>query len=198
VLDQAALLARHRRQPLLREPGGGPAAESSLFDGRLVMSADLDRDLVGFVAKRTHKPLDLGQRGAHAPADFFAPVERPASGFLFLEQDRFYILATRERVLVPGDLACEMVPFDPTAGEFRAHYAGFFDPGWGIIGGRERGAPAVLEVRAHEDDLVLRHGQPICAMAFEELAQPCARLYGTAGNTYADQEGPRLSKHFSG
>jgi deoxycytidine triphosphate deaminase len=59
------------------------------------------------------------------------------------------------------------------------------------------GAPAVLEVRAHEDDLVLRHSQPICAMAYEELAQPCTRLYGTAGNTYANQEGPRLSKHFA-
>jgi dCTP deaminase len=198
LLDQGALAERHGRQPLLREPGGEPSPTSSLFDGRLVMSADLERTVVGFVAKRTHKPLDLARIAAHRPDDFFAPVARPESGFLFLEQDRFYILATRERVLVPLDLACEMVPFDPTAGEFRAHYAGFFDPGWGIVDGAERGAPAVLEVRAHEDDLVLRHGQPICAMAFEELSQPCTRPYGTAGNTYARQVGPRLSKHFAG
>jgi dCTP deaminase len=198
VLDQAAMLDRHRRAALLREPDGGAATASCMFDGRLVMTADLDRDVVGFVAKRTHHPLVLDRLGAHKAGDFFAPLARPESGFLCLEQDHFYILATRERVVVPIDLACEMVPFDPTAGEFRAHYAGFFDPGWGILGGVERGAPAVLEVRPHQDDLILRHGQPICAMAYEILQRPCTRPYGTCGNSYATQTGPRLSKHFAG
>ncbi|MBA2479724.1 MAG: 2'-deoxycytidine 5'-triphosphate deaminase [Planctomycetes bacterium] len=198
LLDHEEMRERHARDPLLREPDGSPSPVSSLFDGRLIMTADLERAIVGFVAKRTHRPLVLSGIGQHESADFFAPVERPTSGFLFLEQDRFYILSTRERVSVPADLACEMVPFDPTAGEFRAHYAGFFDPGWGITEGRSRGAPAVLEVRAHEDDLILRHGQPICAMAYEALTGPCSRLYGTCGNTYAAQEGPRLSKHFRG
>ncbi len=197
VLDQRELLERHAQDPLLYTSGQEPAPSSAIFDGRLAMSADLARPLVGFVAKRTHRPLDLTRLRHHGPEDFFAEVERPRSGYLFLEQDRFYILATAERVRVPADLACEMVPFDPTAGEFRAHYAGFFDPGWGLLPGGPRGAPAVLEVRAHEDDLVLRHGQPICAMAFERLAAPCTRLYGSAGNTYASQEGPRLSKHFA-
>jgi dCTP deaminase len=196
ILNQAELLALHRRQPLLCEPDGSPTPDSGLFDGRLVMSADLKRDIVGYVAKRTHHPLRLTAIGGHNAEDFFAPVARPDSGYLFLEQDRFYILATRERVVVPIDLACEMVPFDPTAGEFRAHYAGFFDPGWGLTGPK-RGAPAVLEVRAHEDDLILRHGQPICAMAFEALDRPCSEPYGSRGNTYAQQEGPRLGKHFA-
>jgi dCTP deaminase len=197
VLDQRDLTERHRREPLMRDPDGSPSAQSSLFDGRLVMSADLERTVVGYVAKRTHRPLRLSRTGEHDAADFFAPVQRPDSGLLFLEQDRFYILATRERVSVPLDLACEMVPFDPTAGEFRAHYAGFFDPGWGIRDGVAVGAPAVLEVRAHEDDLILRHAQPICAMAYEALAGTCTEPYGTCGNTYAVQEGPRLSKHFA-
>lgn len=196
VLDHAALAARHEQQPLLRDADGTPAPDSSLFDGRLVMSADLARDVVGFVAVRTHRPLVLTELGRHDPAEFFAPVARPPSGMLFLEQDRFYILATRERVVVPADLACEMVPFDPTAGEFRAHYAGFFDPGWGILDGHASGAPAVLEVRPHQDDLILRDGQPICAMAYERLDRVCEQLYGVRGNTYARQDGPRLSKHF--
>jgi dCTP deaminase len=197
VLSHAELLERHTRQPLLLEPGQIPSAPRSLFDGRLVMTADLDRDVVGFVAKRTHHPLVLSKLLGHQSSHFFAPLERADSGFLCLEQDRFYILATRERVVVPADLACEMVPFDPTAGEFRAHYAGFFDPGWGIIDGQARGAPAVLEVRPHQDDIILRHGQPICAMAYEQLQRPCQRLYGDCGNNYASQEGPRLSKHFA-
>ena len=196
VWGQAALAARHAIEPLLFTAEGTPAPPSHLFDGRLVMGADLERDIVGFVAKRTHKPLVLGNIGQHTSADFFEPVPRPAGGYLYLEQDRFYILVTRERVAVPADLACEMVPYDPTAGDFRAHYAGFFDPGWGLRQGRTVGLPAVLEVRPHTDDLILRHGQPIAAMAYETLQQPCTRLYGECGNTYADQDGPRLSKHF--
>ena len=197
VLNQNELAERHRRQPLLWEPNGKPSPISSLFDGRLVMTADLDRPVVGFVAKRTHHPLVLSKLGGHEARHFFSALQQPDSGFLCLEQNRFYILATRERVVVPADLACEMVPFDPTAGEFRAHYAGFFDPGWGVFGADHRGAPAVLEVRPHQDDLILRHGQPICAMAYETLQKPCSRLYGACGNNYASQEGPRLSKHFA-
>jgi dCTP deaminase len=196
VLGQADLAARHRAEPLLFLPDGTPAPASHLFDGRLMMGADLDRDIVGWVAKRTHKPLVLSAIGQHDARDFFEPVTRPTGGFLYLAQDRFYILVTRERVAVPADLACEMVPYDPTAGDFRAHYAGFFDPGWGIRNGRTIGAPAVLEVRPHTDDLILRHGQPICAMAYETLTAPCVQLYGDCGNTYAAQDGPRLSKHF--
>jgi dCTP deaminase len=160
------------------------------------MTADLSRPVVGYMAKRTHQPLVLNKVRNHNPEDFFAPVQQPNSGYLFLEKDRFFILATREGVVVPADLACEMVPFDAAAGEFRAHYAGFFDPGWGVFGGEERGAKAVLEVRAHQDDLILRHGQPICAMAFEQLTRPSTRLYGACGNSYASQDGPTLSKHF--
>jgi len=196
VLDQAAMLARHNREPMMFV-NGTACSTDAIFDGRLTMTADLDRDILGFVAKPTHLPLDLNRIAAHRGDDFFEPVRRPTSGFLFLEQNRFYILATRERIVVPADLACEMVPFEATAGEFRAHYAGFFDPGWGIKDGRAVGAPAVLEVRPHQDGLILRHGQPICAMAYEVLSRPCTRLYGACGNTYADQSGPRLSKHFT-
>ena len=77
-----------------------------------------------------------------------------------------------------------MVPYDPAAGEFRAHYAGFFDPGWGIVNDQRQGARAVLEVRPHEDDLILRHGQPICAMAYERLTQPSKQLYGSVSGNY--------------
>lgn len=197
VLGTHALAERHAAQPLLFHPDGTPAPAGALFDGRAVMGADLERPVVGYVAKPTHHPLVLDRLGAHRPADFFEPVARPDSGLLFLEQDRFYILVTRERVAVPADLACEMVPYDPTAGDFRAHYAGFFDPGWGVYDGVVRGAPAVLEVRPHQDDLILRHGQPICTMAYEVLQRPCRALYGACGNTYARQDGPRLSKHFA-
>ena len=145
-----------------------------------------------------HKPLNVAARGALRWQRLFYSLTRPESGYLFLEKDGFYILASQERIAtLPSNLACEMVPYDPAAGEFRAHYAGFFDPGWGIVNGQRQGARAVLEVRPHEDDLILRHGQPICAMAYERLTQPSKQLYGSVSNNYAGQDGPRLSKHFA-
>ncbi|MCS6970377.1 MAG: 2'-deoxycytidine 5'-triphosphate deaminase [Planctomycetota bacterium] len=196
LLTQSELLAEHRRSALAWRDGR-PCPEQVVFDGRVVMTADLAREIVGFVAKPTHVPLDLTRSATHSPEDFFEPLPRPRRGYLFLEQGRFYILATAERVVVPRHLAGEMVPYEATAGEFRAHYAGFFDPGWGQIAGRPPGAPAVLEVRPHQDGLIVRHGQPLCAMAYERLSRPCARPYGSCANTYADQDGPRLSKHFA-
>ena len=197
VLDQQQMLETYNSLPLLRDPSGAAIpAERCVFDGRLVMTADLSQDVVGFVAKRSHKALTLNHIGGHEAKDFFSPIPRPDSGYLFLEKDSFYILSTYEHVLVPEQMACEMVPYDTASGEFRAHYAGFFDPGWGIFDGEARGTCAVLEVRPHEDDLILRHGQPICAMAYETLLSPCTKLYGQQGNNYHGQIGPRLSKHF--
>jgi dCTP deaminase len=196
VLSNDELGERYRREPLLFLDEGAAAPDKHVVDGRVVMTAELGTDIVGYVAKRTHRPLDLAAVAAHDPEDFFVPIERPRSGYLFLEKGNFYIFATHERIWVPDDLACEMLPYDATAGEFRAHYAGFFDPGWGIVNGEALGAKAVLEVRSHEDDLILRHGQPICTMAFETLRGPCGALYGSRNNSYAEQRGPTLSKHF--
>jgi len=197
VLSPNELLERYLHSPLLFDERGTPlASEPHVFEGRLMMTANLLGNVVGYVAKRTHHPLDLQKIGTHALDDFFVPVPAPRSGYLFLERGNFYILATQERLWVPPDLASEMLPYEATAGEFRAHYAGFFDPGWGILDGRTVGAPAVLEVRSHQDDLILRHGQPICAMAFEKLRGPCTQLYGTRKNSYSTQNGPKLSKHF--
>ena len=197
VLGQAELGALYREQPLLYQPDGTPVASGDcVFDGRVLMTANLATGIVGYVAQRSHRPIVLADVGAHDPALYFAPLERPGSGYLYLEKDSFYILATHEGVRVPPGYACEMVPYDATAGEFRAHYAGFFDPGWGVRDQGPQGARAVLEVRPHEDDLILRHRQPICAMAYERLSADCDRLYGGSGSNYALQDGPRLSKHF--
>lgn len=197
VLDHQGLLSAWTETPLLYNPSGQAVSpETAIVDDRVVMRADLTAPIVGYEATRSHRPLALHRTGTHDPADYFTPIPRPHSGFLFLEKDHFYILATRERVLVPTDLACEMVPYDPAAGEFRAHYAGFFDPGFGVHGQGPQGTCAVLEVRPHEDDLILRDGQPICAMAYERLTAVCARPYGGSGSHYARQQGPHLSKYF--
>ncbi|MFW5829713.1 MAG: 2'-deoxycytidine 5'-triphosphate deaminase [Planctomycetota bacterium] len=193
VLTQRELLSAHAEQALAYD-GDGQAIAEAISDGRLLLRADLQADPVGYVARRSLTPLDL-LGPAQAGQLFFEPIPRPRDGCLFLEKDRFYILASLERILVPLHLACEMVPYDPAAGEFRAHYAGFFDPGFGVRSSGSPGTRAVLEVRPHEDDLILRHGQPICAMAYERLTRPCDQAYGGGGSHYATQDGPRLSKY---
>jgi dCTP deaminase len=113
-----------------------------------------------------------------------------------LDPDEFYILASREAVAIPPDFAAEMLPFNPLVGEFRVHYAGFFDPGFGHEAGQGRGARAVLEVRSREVPFILEHGQIIGRLMFERLIEPPPTVYGQGIGSNYQRQGLRLSKHF--
>lgn len=195
------LLEIHGRTPLLWGPDEAAVASDGWPTGSLdgvLMTLDLDQEVVGYVAKKSFRPVDLAEVRGHDPAEFFEPIPRPKEGALFLSREAFYIFSTHERIAIPPQMAVEMIPYDTSAGEFRAHYAGFFDPGFGFgRGGEVRGTPAVLEVRPYEDDLIVRHRQPVCQMAYERLAEVPTRLYGVdVASNYAAQRGPRLSKYF--
>ena len=116
---------------------------------------------------------------------------------IILDPHQFYILASRERIHIPPDLAAEMVPIDPTMGEFRVHYAGFFDPGFGYTEHGHPGSKAVLEVRSHEVPFVLEDGQIIGRLEYEKLAEKPDALYGEVGTSNYQGQGLKLSKHFS-
>ena len=185
--------------PLLYDPHGKPVGtDRHLMDDGLLMTLDIEQPLAGFKARKSIRPIDFAAMGQHDPKEFFEPIEKPSTGTLFLSQGDFYIFSTYEYVSVPPDYAVEMLPYDTSAGEFRAHYAGFFDPGFGYgEKGEVRGTPAVLEVRPYEDDLIVRHRQPVCKMAYEHLTQRPSKLYGVGvSSNYAAQRGPRLSKFF--
>ena len=156
------------------------------------------------VAPRTFpvlvRPGDrLGQirfrRGQHQASDFWSPLRAP-HGSLVLDPEEFYILASRESVEIPTDEAAEMAPIAPEIGEFRAHYAGFFDPGFGVADQGGAGSRAVLEVRGRDVPFLLRHGQPVAKLVYEPMAAHPDRLYGEQGSHYQAQ-GLRLSKHFA-
>ncbi len=174
----------------------GEAAASTIKDNTIAVSVDLEgRDsdgLIGYRARRHSGVIDLDRIGHYAAPDFWEPIRAGRDGGLILDPGEFYILASKERVSVPPDLCAEMVAYDVLNGEFRVHYAGFFDPGFGWPGGTR----AVLEVRSHEVPFLLEHGQIVGRLAYERLTGTPAQVYGSGiGSSYADQ-GLTLSKHF--
>ncbi|MEL6257455.1 MAG: 2'-deoxycytidine 5'-triphosphate deaminase [Pseudomonadota bacterium] len=146
----------------------------------------------GWRAKRHAPVIDLRGIGRHGIPDYWEPVY-PREGRIILNPDEFYILASRETVKVPAHQAVEMAPIAPELGEFRAHYAGFFDPGFG---GNRGGSRAVLEVRSRDVPFILEHGQPVAKLVYEPMASKPATSYGGPTSHYQGQ-GLRLSKHFS-
>ena len=152
--------------------------------------------LVGWKAKRHAELVDVDAKGAYEPLDFWEPILiRPGRGMV-LDPTDFYILATREAVVVPPDHAAEMLPSDTQVGEFRVHYAGFFDPGFGYDPAGGQGSRAVLEVRSRDVPFVLEHGQTVGWLRYEKLAGTPDRLYGgTLGSNYQGQ-GLQLGRQF--
>ena len=153
-------------------------------------------NFVGYRAKRHTGLIDVEKRDGHTVADFWEPIAARADKSLILDPDEFYILASKEAVQVPPDYAAEMVPFDPLVGEFRVHYAGFFDPGFGYEGAGGRGARAVLEVRSREVPFILEHGQIVGRLVYEKMIARPTTLYGMGIGSNYQAQGLKLSKHF--
>jgi dCTP deaminase len=199
-LSDEELVTLHRESPLLYlDSGPLTDAELSLADG-LFLSLDVsgpEDSIVGYRAKKNSLPIDLTQVGALKWRDYWEPVHPEKRGRIVLEPEVFYLLLSAERVSIPPAYAAEMLAYDPTAGELRTHYAGFFDPGFGYsANGAARGSRAALEVRARDVSFMVEHRQPVCKLAFERMAEEPDVLYGEdVGSSYQGQE-TMLSKHF--
>ena len=168
------------------------------IDNGLALTIDLsgtDKDNpVGFRAKRHSGLVDVDKKAGLEASDFWEPIWQ--RGSLVLDPDQFYILASKEAVRVPPTHAAEMVPFNPLVGEFRVHYAGFFDPGFGHSSGHGEGARAVLEVRSHEVPFILEDGQIIGRLVYEPLTEIPSQVYGQDIGSNYQRQGLKLSKHF--
>jgi len=158
------------------------------------VGVDLTGELAGFRARRHAGVVDLDHEDGHDPHDFWEPLI-PRHGELLLDPGEFYILASKEAVEIPVLQAAEMTPIDPSVGEFRVHYAGFFDPGFGTEEAGGVGSRGVLEVRSHETPFLLEDGQTVARLVFEPLTERPSRLYGEGGSHY-QRQGLKLSKHF--
>ncbi len=175
-------------------------AEAEIQNG-LRLSVDLEgidgSSVIGYRARRNAPLVDLARIQYYNPAEFWEPIYRNETKTLILDTEDFYILASREKVRIPAMYAAEMVPYDPTIGEFRIHYAGFFDPGFGYgSAGEISGTRAVLEVRSHEVPFIMEDGQVVASLVFEELLERPRVLYGEGIGSSYQRQGLKLSKHF--
>ncbi len=168
------------------------------IDKGLALTVDLHRQQpdmpVGFRAKRHAGLIDVDKKNACEVLDYWEPIW--SQGELVLDPDQFYVLASKEAVRVPPNFAAEMVPFNPLVGEFRVHYAGFFDPGFGHESGGGEGARAVLEVRSHEVPFILEDSQIIGHLIYERLTETPEQVYGQEIGSNYQRQGLKLSKHF--
>ena len=193
LLDAQALRALHAQERLVDDD------KVDVSEG-IAVGVDLSGlggdGMVGYRAKRHTGLIDVERRGRYEVGDFWEPMRSRREQSLILDPGEFYILASKEAVQVPPDYAAEMVPFDPLVGEFRVHYAGFFDPGFGVINGKPKGAKAVLEVRSLDIPFILEDGQTIGRLLYERLADIPAVLYGQELGSSYQAQGLKLSKHF--
>lgn len=200
-LSDRELLTVHEEFPLLYlDSHALRASELSLADG-LFLSLDIQgspENIVGYRAKRNSLPVDLERIGKLKWQDYWEPVHPERGGRIVLEPEVFYLLLSAEGVSIPPSYAAEMLAYDPTAGELRTHYAGFFDPGFGYSPvERRHGSRAALEVRARDVPFMVEHRQPVCKLAFERMVAEPDVLYGQdIGSNYQGQE-TMLSKHFA-
>ncbi len=199
-LDDAELVSLHTQTPLVDGEArieGGLGLSVCLGDrgAEGVMPGDA---AIGWRARRHTALIDVDEIAALEPHDFFEPIGPQKSGFIILDPDEFYILASKEALVIPPDYAAEMTPISPGLGEFRVHYAGFFDPGfgWAAAQGASNGSRAVLEVRSHDAPFVLEDGQLVARLVYERMAARPARLYGAEGQSNYQGQGLKLSKHF--
>lgn len=201
-LSDEDITAMHGRVPLLYRRGGVVNDKHFTVSNGLFLGLNLKGDRSGFVgyrARNTSPYLDLGQVGGAEVSTYWEKVHKEPGDQIALEPRRFYLLMSDESAAIPADCAAEMTAYDPTSGELRTHYAGFFDPGFGYgRRGEIAGSTAALEVRAHDVAFLIEHRQRVCKLTFERMLDEAETVYGEAISSNYQQQTSTLGKHFRG
>jgi dCTP deaminase len=190
----------HAAEPLLFQGGIPVPAEQLALGNGLFLGLDLNADSpihVGYRARDNAPLLDMTRDVPVSPEPYWERVYPEGGDRVVLTPERFYLLMSNEAVRIPPTVASEMTAYDPTSGELRTHYAGFFDPGFGYDpADRFRGARAALEVRAHDVPFMIEHGQRVCKLTFERMLEPPLAPYGHSIRSSYQQQEDALGKHF--
>jgi dCTP deaminase len=200
-LSDAEIREFHSGRPLVYRAGRPVEGDDLELAGGMFLSLDLRGDStgrVGYRARDNASLLDMTRNRAADPDEYWEPVKREEGDRIVLTPKRFYLLMSDEAVVIPPDLAAEMTAYDPTSGELRTHYAGFFDPGFGFDpAGTFTGSRAALEVRAHDVPFMVEHGQRVCKLTFERMLEVPTVLYGRGIGSSYQQQDETLGKHFA-
>jgi dCTP deaminase len=200
TLTDDEIRAVHAERPILFEEASPVSADLLPLAGGLFLSLDLRGDAdrrVGYRSRGSAPLLDMSKIGAAEPDAFWEAVRSEDGDRVVLDPKSFYLLMSHEAVSIPPQFAAEMTAYDPTSGELRTHYAGFFDPGFGYdADGRFVGSTAALEVRAHDVPFMIEHGQKVCKLTFERMLEPPTLLYGQGIGSNYQQQTETLGKHF--
>ena len=192
--SMAAMRRLHEASPLVSADDADIAKSGVVFTVDITGAAE--DGVIGYKAKRHTGVIDLEKADHYEVHDFWDPIVNRGATNITLDPDEFYILASKEAVSVPPDHAAEMRAFDSHVGEFRVHYAGFFDPGFGHDAAGGQGSRAVLEVRPRDVPFVLEDGQTMGRLVYERLTQATDQLYGSGIGSNYQSQGLKLSKHF--
>jgi dCTP deaminase len=161
------------------------------------LEGDEESSIVAYKAKDAPRAIELDNLNHYDPSDYWEAIRRPRQRRIILSKGGFYLLASKEKVSVPLHRAAEMVAHDPSMGEFRVHYAGFFDPGFGYgTKGEIPGTKAVLEVRAYEVPIVLEDEDVVGRLHYYPMAAIPEKVYGSSIGSSYQQQGLALSKQF--
>lgn len=195
ILTDKELGDRHKQSPLFWYSDGVPGEMAGFREG-ITLGVDLSFEpVVGYKARSNTTVLDLTGSLNNPAEPFWEPISRPESGSLILEPESFYLFASRAKIRIPPDMAGEMVEFDAQSGELRTHYAGFFDPGFGLV---DEGARAVLEIRPHDVPFRVVDGQMIFRLRFEWMDSSPHHPYGVEIGSNYSRQALKLSKYFGG
>ena len=201
IVDDAELIALQKKFALVTSDNKLP--ETALINDGIGLSVNLESEyqdgIIGWRARKHAGLIDVDEVGSLDKSRFWEAVTKTdlVDGGLVLNPDEFYILASREYVCVPENFAAEMRPYDTRVGEFRAHYAGFFDPGFGLGAFGASKTRAVLEVRSHDVPFLIEQGQIVCRLVYEPMSETPESLYGAMRSVSNYQsQGLKLAKHF--
>jgi len=186
-LNDKKLIKINKAKPIIFSKKKNP------IDNGLKVSVDLSNNnkVCAYVAKSISSYINFSKTNFYDINKFWKPL-KPNKKTLIIEKNKFYILKSKEKIRIPDNLAGEMIPYDTGIGDFRVHYAGFFDPGFGD----PLGSYAVLEVKTNELSFMIEDGQTIARIKYEKLNKKTSVLYGLNINSNYQNQKLALSKHF--
>ncbi|MDA1284586.1 MAG: 2'-deoxycytidine 5'-triphosphate deaminase [Proteobacteria bacterium] len=149
-------------------------------------------EICAYKAIKNTSAINLNKLNHYKINDFWETIIPKNNNFI-IEKDEFYILRSLENIKIKDTIAAELEPFGDNFGNFRVHYAGFFDPGFG---NNKLGTPAVFELRAYDTPFYVENKQKVARLNFYKLIEKSINTYGKKIKSNYHNQKLKLAKQF--